>query len=216
MEPKPEPRPVDPNNVFADTTQIEYVTYDKQDYGLDQNTPKQPNDPSKGVLSDADAMILLEKTKASLNAGKQALLRAIVNGADDTAARDAFRKASGYGGNEEFFNKIWEGLFTKTWNGIKFIDYLLQGVERALNDNNFLLFESKANRIWKININIDHSINVSFGYENEDDNPVIRYYKEVYRYRVLGTPNKWAVDNSRDILGGNFAGWVKTDLTNNL
>ncbi|SYV95752.1 Uncharacterised protein, partial [Mycoplasmoides gallisepticum] len=107
MEPKPEPRPVDPNNVFADTTQIEYVTYDKQDYGLDQNTPKQPNDPSKRVLSDADAMILLEKTKASLNAGKQALLRAIVNGADDTAARDAFRKASGYGGNEEFFNKIW-------------------------------------------------------------------------------------------------------------
>nr|WP_237697156.1 putative immunoglobulin-blocking virulence protein [Mycoplasmoides gallisepticum] len=45
--------------------------------------------------------------------------------------------------------------------------------------------------------------------------PVIRYYKEVYRYRVLGTPNKWAVDNPRDILGGNFASWVKTaDLTN--
>ncbi|AFP80128.1 conserved hypothetical protein domain protein [Mycoplasmoides gallisepticum NC08_2008.031-4-3P] len=214
MEPKPEPRPVDPNDVFAATTQIQYVTYDKQDYGLDQNSPKQPNDSSKRVLSDADAMILLEKAKASLNAGKQALLRAIANGADDTAARHAFRKASGYGGNEEFFNKIWEGLFTKTWNGIKFIDYLLQVVERALNDNNFLLFESKANRIWKININIDYSINVSFDYENQDDNPVIKYYKDVYRHRVLGTPNKWAVDNPRDILGGNFAGWVKTDLTN--
>ncbi|WP_191904419.1 hypothetical protein [Mycoplasmoides gallisepticum] len=194
MEPKPEPRPVDPNDVFVATTQIQYVTYDKQDYGLDQNTPKQPNDPSKRVLSDADAMILLEKAKASLNAGKQALLRAIANGADDTAARHAFRKASGYGGNEEFFNKIWEGLFTKTWNGIKFIDYLLQVVERerALNDNNFLLFESKANRIWKININIDHSINVSFGYENQDNDTVIRYYKEVYCYRVLGTPNRYS------------------------
>lgn len=213
MKPKPKPRSVDPNNVFAATTQIQYVIYDKQDYGLDQNTPKQPNNPSKRVLSDADAMILLEKTKASLNVGKQAFLRAIANGVNDTAARDVFRKASGYGDNEEFFNNIWKGLFTKTWNGIKFVDYLLQGVERALNDNNFLLSESKANRIWKININIDHSINVSFGYENQDDNPVIRYYKEVYRYRVLGSPNEWAVDNPRDILSENFVGWVKTDLT---
>lgn len=82
-----------------------------------------------------------------MNTGKQAFLRAIANGADDTAARDAFRKASGYGGNEEFFNNIWKELFTKTWNGIKFSDYLLQDVEKVLNDNNFLLSESKANRI---------------------------------------------------------------------
>ncbi|WP_027122254.1 putative immunoglobulin-blocking virulence protein [[Mycoplasma] imitans] len=213
-KPDQDKQPPKPQNELAADTQIQYVTYQKQDYKLDKLTPQQPNDPSKQVLSDADAMKLLEKTKASLNAGREALLEAIAKGPDDTAARDAFRQASGYAGNEEFFNDIWKNLFTKTWNGIKFIDYLLQDVESALNDNNFLLSESKANRIWRINININHSINISFGYEKQNENPVLNYYKKVNEYKVLGSPDYPYNPTPDDIINGRFRGWDKTDVSN--
>ncbi|WP_027122255.1 putative immunoglobulin-blocking virulence protein [[Mycoplasma] imitans] len=214
-EPKPKPRPVDPNDVFAATTQIQYVTYDKQDYGLDQHAPKQPNDPSKVVLDAAEAQALYEKTKSSITKTIQALERAKAlgaAGANDTEARDTVYRESGYSGNKSFFDIIWQKLFTESTRGKLKIDWFLESLNSYSRDS-FIMSESKSNRTWRINVNSELTFNVSFGYTSEDANPVIRYHKEVYRYRVLGTPNKWAIDNPRDILNGNFAGWVKTDLT---
>lgn len=214
-QPKPQPRPVDPKDKFAQTTNINYVTYDKPDYRLDATTPQQPNDPTKAVLDSAQTQALYERTKASISKARAALEKARakgVAGADDLEAKQTFLKESGYSTNPDFYDIVWKGLFTETIRGKKKIDWLLESLNSFYNDS-FLMSEAKANRTWRININMDFTVNVSFGYLNEGDNPVIKYYKDVYRHRVLGTPNKWAVDNPRDILEGNFSGWVKTDKT---
>ncbi|QMT98513.1 putative immunoglobulin-blocking virulence protein [Mycoplasma tullyi] len=214
-KPLPQPKPADPNDTFAQTTSIKYVTYDKEDYGLDANAPQQPNDPSKVVLSDSEARALYEKTKASISRVKAALEKAKAlgaAGAKDTAARDLFLKESGYSNNKDFFNIFWEKLFTESTRGKTKIDWLLDSIN-SFNNDGFIMSEAKSNRSWKININPDFTGNVSFGYSDEDSNPVIKYQKDVYRYQVLGTPNKWAIDNPRDILEGGFTGWTRTDLT---
>ncbi|UTS70838.1 putative immunoglobulin-blocking virulence protein [Mycoplasma bradburyae] len=211
--PKDTPPEEETNNSFgelADDTPINFVTYDKQDYGLDENTPKQPNDPNKQVISDAEAKILADKARTTLATAKKAVLDAIKNG-NSTAARDAFYTASGFSGNKDFFDIRWDKLFREyTNNGQKrrYIDDLLDQIN-AFSDEASIESESKANRIWKIQFNTE-GINLSGGYRNEDDNPSIRYYKEVNKYRVLGNPNKWATDNSRDILSGHFDGWDMT------
>ncbi|QMT98511.1 putative immunoglobulin-blocking virulence protein [Mycoplasma tullyi] len=212
-EPKPEPTPPATTNNLAANTQIQYVTYEKQEYNLDKNTPQQPNDPSRQVLNDQQAQALLGKTRASLTKARDELLKAINSGGTDDAARDAFRQISGYKGSTEFFNNIWKTLFTKNDRGQKPIDDLLLAFNLDLGNNKFLLDESKANRTWRINLN-ENSINISYGYENDGDNPVYNYYKKVNEYKVLGYPNYQYNPTPSDIINGDFRGWTKTDITN--
>ncbi|WP_027333139.1 putative immunoglobulin-blocking virulence protein [Mycoplasmoides gallisepticum] len=213
-EPKPQPKPQpSPFDKLAPDTQIKYVTYTPGNYNLDPNTPKQPNDPSKQAIRDAAAAALYKETVTSLTSARDKLDAAIKsgNGANDTATRDAIRKLSGYDGNEDFFNNVWKQLFTNVVNGKTAAEWLLDSIQNWLNGN--LMGESKANRTWKIFVNKDLTVNVAFGYKNENDNPVLNYYKEVNSYKVLGNPDWKYSPNSDDIIKGNFRGWSKTDVS---
>ncbi|MDC4183995.1 putative immunoglobulin-blocking virulence protein [Mycoplasma bradburyae] len=215
-EPQPDPEPEVPSNL-ADDTPIEYVTYDHEDYGLDKEAPMQPNDPSKAVLSDEEARVVYAKSRESVNKIKNALENAVRSG-NSVEARETLRKETGYDGNKDFFDAIWDKLFIRTYkrNGqdVRYIDLLLESLN-SYNNDSFIMSEAKANRQIKFYVNLDGSANFAFGYRKEDDNPYIRYYRKVNEHRVLGNndPNKWGIQNSRDILSGHFDGWKMTDAT---
>ncbi|MDC4182510.1 putative immunoglobulin-blocking virulence protein [Mycoplasma bradburyae] len=214
-EPQPEPNKQpseseDESSELAPDTAINYVTYEKEAYNLDKNTPAQPNDPSKQVLSDEQAKALFTETKKKLDAAKNIITKVAANG-NDPKARDEFYKIIGYH-NKELYDSWWDKLFNPPTSPgrARGIDDLLISINTT--SDSFIMSEAKANRQWEVQPGYGNTT-ITFGYKNEDDNPVINYYKKVSSYRVLGNPNKWALDNSDQILSGEFDGWTKTDAT---
>ncbi|SYV95745.1 Uncharacterised protein, partial [Mycoplasmoides gallisepticum] len=51
------------------------------------------------------------------------------------------------------------------------------------------------------------NVSVTFGYQDPSENPVLNYYKEVNKKKLLGVPNWQYNENPRDILNGDYRGW---------
>ncbi|MDC4181813.1 putative immunoglobulin-blocking virulence protein [Mycoplasma bradburyae] len=221
-EPQPEPQPLpqpedplliipddtpipdDPNDNFAATTDIKYVTYDKIDYKLDPDTPKQINDPSKVIeLSEADAKKVYESSKA-LVSGALSALRA--------KDKEAFRNAIKFNDKEKF-DKWWDRLMQPPVN-----EWRLSGYDDLLTSlsgisDEFIRSEAKANRVPMISVWYNNTT-VTFGYPSPADNPYIKYQLDVRKHRVLGSDTYFGTGSPADILSGNFEGWSKYDTTN--
>ncbi|MDC4163196.1 putative immunoglobulin-blocking virulence protein [Mycoplasma sp. T363T] len=214
--PKPEemvpPEPQDDQgNELAEDTPIKYIEFnDNEDYQLDEKTPKQPNDPSVATVSEERAREIFVTTKKKLNDTKEVLLRAVAKGGNTTANRDALFNVLGYH-NKDLFDSWWERLFEDPAPGRqRGIDDLLTSIN--VTSDSFIMSEAKANRRWELLVGAGNTT-ITFSYEHEEDNPVKNYMKKVNGYRVLGNPNKWAVDNPDEILSGDFAGWNKSLAT---
>ncbi|QMT98512.1 putative immunoglobulin-blocking virulence protein [Mycoplasma tullyi] len=221
VKPEPKPQPKREASLFdllAQDTQIKYVTYTPEEYRLDKKTPQQPNDPSRQTISDEAAAALYAETVKTLTNVRDRLANLIKSGkgAEDTETRDLIFKTSGTDAAKNFFDDIWKQIFSNDRRGQTGAQEFLNSINDWLNAD--LMSESKANRTWRINFNGDtknaFSINVSFGYKDDSNNPVKNYYQEVNAYKVLGTPNLRFNPTSDDIINGNFQGWDKSDVTN--
>ncbi|QZX49133.1 putative immunoglobulin-blocking virulence protein [Mycoplasma sp. E35C] len=211
-QPKPEtPKPIEPlvidePNNLAKTTAIKYVTYEHEDYNLDKEVPKMPNNLDKPVLSEAEATALYNRSKKRIEG-----IESNIKAGKSDANREALRKLLNYKGTAEIFNVWYEDLFKERnlyGRTAHAYEDLLTSIQVA---NRMLKSEAYTGRILKLDA--PDNTTVTFGYEDDSKNPIMNYYKKVNSHRVLGTSNRTNYDSPDDILKGDFQGWTKTDTS---
>ncbi|ADC31679.1 hypothetical protein MGF_5510 [Mycoplasmoides gallisepticum str. F] len=199
-KPKPTPTPVpEPSG----------IPYAKTDYNLDSSTPTLPYDPSvQTVFGDKVGAIIADSNRI-LNTIKNIVKQGLA--ANTEANKQLFKKTIGYKGNDLSFDYYWNNLFKernepgRTQYGFQDLQISLGAVTARGIEN-----EAKANRVLQIMV---PNVSVTFGYQDPSENPVLNYYKEVNKKKLLGVPNWQYNENPRDILNGDYRGWTRTDNT---